>query len=95
MLSVKALTQSGRDVLTNDWLSEVANIFIDLKCQWVEMVPRKSGGSLDLLNKFFGSTSSLMSILMRNMVLDSVNDILVIFREYKVTQLPSHSYTQF
>jgi len=85
MAHAKTLTETGRTALTVDWMRDVGNAFIDFKCDWTQMVPKRMDGSLELLNKFFGSACSLMSILLRGSVLDSLEDVLEIFRDYDVS----------
>jgi dynein heavy chain len=84
-LHVKRLTAGGRDVLTKKWMNDISNLFVEHKCSWTHMVPQTTAGSLTVLEKFFGSTCSLMSILMRKMVMSSLEDIVAVFRTYGVS----------
>ena len=48
------------------------------------MVPRTSKDSIVSLNSLFGCACSLMSRLMRDMVINSLRDVVSMFEEYKV-----------
>ena len=67
-------------------MNDISDIFVEHKCEWTHLIPQNEFGSLAGLEKFFGSTASLMSILMRRMVLSSLEDILALFRTYKVNK---------
>ncbi|CAG7816608.1 unnamed protein product [Allacma fusca] len=82
-IRIKDLTSGGRAVLTKRWLPEIANLFVDLKCSWVYMVPRTSKDSMVSLTRFFGAACSLMSRQMRDMVINSLLDVTAMFDEYK------------
>ena len=54
-------------------------MFIDKKHLWEHLIPQNDGDSTALVQSFFGCVASLMSIQLREMVVNSLADFLQFF----------------
>lgn len=58
------------------WIPNCAQVFLDKKDLWYHLVPQNDVDSLELVKQFFASVGSLMSIQLRNLVINSLKDFL-------------------
>lgn len=84
---VNSLCEEVRNILEKEWLSRVADIFLELKHYWKQYIPKKAGESLELVESFFRCVNSLMSLQLRGLVMRSLNDFLHLVVKYKVSEV--------
>ncbi|XP_071052042.1 dynein axonemal heavy chain 3 isoform X2 [Onthophagus taurus] len=78
-----ALCNKTRNVLTNVWLKECADIFCDLRPTWEHFIPRQKGDNMDVIEMFFNCVNTLMSLQVRGMVMKSLNHFMELLIKYK------------
>lgn len=72
-----------RELLEKQWIPKCAKIILELKEFWKSLVPLDDEESLDLPMKFFACISALMSNQLRNLVVDSLDEFVRFFEQYK------------
>ncbi|CAG9767321.1 unnamed protein product [Ceutorhynchus assimilis] len=80
---VEETCQSAKNILLLQWLPECADIFLEHKKLWRQYVPRKTGESCDLVDRFFSCVNNLLSMQLRSMVMKSLlhlKELLVNFK---------------
>lgn len=70
-------------------MNEIANIFLELKHTWVHLVPKSACGPFTTLERLFGTANSIMSLQVRDLVIESLREINEVFKEYKVNRIIS------
>ncbi|NXA07095.1 DYH3 protein, partial [Sapayoa aenigma] len=73
----------ARDILQNEWIPACASLFIDQKKQWIHFAPEKDSDSSQQVESYFCSVASLMSLQLREMVINSLEDLLAFFMIHK------------
>ncbi|XP_076020504.1 dynein axonemal heavy chain 3-like [Genypterus blacodes] len=74
---VKRLCQSTREELLKEWLPHCASLFVTFKDRWMPFVPPAR------VHEFFNCVAALMSIQLRSLVMDSLQDLLDFFTIHK------------
>lgn len=65
--------------MLSSWIPTCAKVFIDKKHLWEHLIPQNDGDSTAVVQSFFGCVASLMSIQLREMVVNSLTDFLEFF----------------
>ena len=73
--------------LVSRWVPTCATVLKTLKNCWIHLVPTKENDSPQIIQSFFSCVSSVMSIQLRSMVLESLKDFLNFFRRYEVKSI--------
>ncbi|XP_053550231.1 dynein axonemal heavy chain 3 [Bombina bombina] len=83
----KELVQShcldSRTILRNKWIPNCAKRFIAEKDKWIHLVPQNDNDSTLLVQEFFSCVGALMSLQLRRMVINSLQDLLSFFSIHK------------
>lgn len=79
-VKLKCLEQ--RELLEKQWIPKCARIILEHKDYWKQLVPVDEDESLDLPMRFFSAISTLMSNQLRNMVVDSLHELVNFFEQY-------------
>lgn len=70
-------------MVTFRWIPECASVLNFYKDLWLQRIPQTSEAPVYVL-EFFSWVSSLMSLQLRTLVMDSLNDLLNFICKYKV-----------
>ncbi|KAJ7400487.1 hypothetical protein BTVI_105082 [Pitangus sulphuratus] len=73
----------ARDILQNKWIPTCASVFIDQKNKWLHFAPERDSDSSQRVESYFGSVAALMSLQLREMVVNSLEDLLEVFMTHK------------
>lgn len=76
---VKKQCWEAHEELRKSWLPACAKVFIDNKHFWQHLIPQDDGESTQLVQQFFACVASLMSLQLREMVVNSLADFLEFF----------------
>ncbi|XP_029639148.1 dynein heavy chain 3, axonemal-like isoform X2 [Octopus sinensis] len=68
-----------RTELQTVWLPTCAQVFLNQKDLWYHLVPQNNVDSLEMVQKFFSSVESLMSLQLRSIIINSLKDFLSFF----------------
>uniref|UniRef100_A0A8D2QAY1 Dynein axonemal heavy chain 3 n=1 Tax=Zonotrichia albicollis TaxID=44394 RepID=A0A8D2QAY1_ZONAL len=66
------------------WIPTCASIFIDKKNMWLPFAPQRDSDSSKKVESYFSSVAALMSLQLREMVINSLEDLLAFFMIHKV-----------
>lgn len=80
-VKLKCLEQ--RELLEKQWIPKCARIILEHKDYWKHLVPVDEDESLDLPMRFFSAISTLMSNQLRNLVVDSLHELVTFFEQYR------------
>jgi dynein heavy chain len=80
---VKQKCLEQRDLLIKSWVPQCAKTILELKDYWKHFVPLDEEESLELPMKFFSCLATEMSNQLRNMVVDSLEEFVQFFEQYK------------
>ncbi|XP_061330226.1 dynein axonemal heavy chain 3 isoform X2 [Pezoporus flaviventris] len=73
----------AHDILQNHWIPACASIFRDQKREWLHFAPKNDCDSSEQVESYFYSVASLMSLQLREMVVNSLEDLLAFFMIHK------------
>ncbi|XP_074409026.1 dynein axonemal heavy chain 3 isoform X4 [Zonotrichia albicollis] len=73
----------ARDILQHKWIPTCASIFIDKKNMWLPFAPQRDSDSSKKVESYFSSVAALMSLQLREMVINSLEDLLAFFMIHK------------
>uniref|UniRef100_A0A8C9NAX7 Uncharacterized protein n=1 Tax=Serinus canaria TaxID=9135 RepID=A0A8C9NAX7_SERCA len=73
----------ARDILQHKWIPACASIFIDQKHMWLHLAPQRDSDSSKKVEGYFSSVAALMSLQLREMVINSLEDLLAFFMIHK------------
>ncbi|KAJ1097170.1 hypothetical protein NDU88_002296 [Pleurodeles waltl] len=79
---VKRHCMEAHDILRNKWIPTCASLFIVNKENWMHFVPQNND-SFQRIQEFFACVASFMSLQLREMVINSLQDILSFFAIHK------------
>ncbi|XP_039273758.2 dynein axonemal heavy chain 3-like isoform X3 [Styela clava] len=68
--------EDAHEVLSKEWIADASQLFITYKDSWVHLVPQNDGDSTAQVQEFFSCAACLMSNQLREMVVESFNDLL-------------------
>ncbi|CAI5792110.1 dynein heavy chain 3, axonemal [Podarcis lilfordi] len=80
---VRKHCQEAHDILENRWIPTCAELFIEQKQNWLHLAPQNDFDSSQLIEEYFASVAVLMSLQLREMVINSLADLLSFFRIHK------------
>ncbi|KAJ7305844.1 hypothetical protein JRQ81_010210 [Phrynocephalus forsythii] len=75
--------QEAHNILLNRWIPTCADLFIDLKQNWLHLAPQNDLDSSQQIEEYFASVAVLMSLQLREMVIKSLEDLLSFFKIHK------------
>ncbi|XP_062820321.1 dynein axonemal heavy chain 3 [Anolis carolinensis] len=75
--------QEAHDILLNRWIPTCADLFIDQKNNWLHLAPQNDLDSSQQIEEYFASVAILMSLQLREMVINSFEDLLSFFKIHK------------
>ncbi len=80
---VKQKCIEQRELLEKTWIPKCAKKILELKEYWKHLVPLDDDESLELPMKFFSCIAAEMSNQLRNLVVDSLDEFVLFFEQYK------------
>ncbi|XP_010216373.1 PREDICTED: dynein heavy chain 3, axonemal [Tinamus guttatus] len=69
----------ARDILQNKWIPTCVSLFFDQRREWLHFAPKHNRDSSQQVESYFGSVANLMSLQLRGMVINSLEDLLAFF----------------
>ncbi|XP_037363374.1 dynein axonemal heavy chain 3 isoform X2 [Talpa occidentalis] len=72
-----------RQILLNKWIPTCAQLFVSQKEQWVHFAPKSDYDSSRNIEEYFASVASFMSLQLRELVVNSLEDLLSFFMIHK------------
>uniref|UniRef100_A0A8C0VQ27 Dynein axonemal heavy chain 3 n=1 Tax=Cyanistes caeruleus TaxID=156563 RepID=A0A8C0VQ27_CYACU len=66
------------------WIPACASVFIDQRNMWLHFAPERDSDSSEKVESYFNSVAALMSLQLREMVINSLEDLLAFFMIHKV-----------
>ncbi|XP_048348807.1 dynein axonemal heavy chain 3 [Sphaerodactylus townsendi] len=75
--------QEAHEILENRWIPMCADLFMEQKDQWLHLAPRNEHDSSQKIEEYFASVAVLMSLQLREMVVNSFDDLLTFFKIHK------------
>ncbi|KAL2299010.1 hypothetical protein Nmel_014623 [Mimus melanotis] len=73
----------ARDILQHKWIPTCASVFIDQRNMWLHFAPQRNSDSSEKVESYFSSVAALMSLQLREMVINSLEDLLAFFMIHK------------
>ncbi|KAK0675118.1 DYH3 protein, partial [Pygoscelis papua] len=73
----------AHNILQNKWIPTCASIFLDQKRKWLHFAPENDTDSSQRVESYFHSVATLMSLQLREMVVNSLEDLLAFFMIHK------------
>ncbi|XP_009876528.1 PREDICTED: dynein heavy chain 3, axonemal [Apaloderma vittatum] len=73
----------AHNILQNTWIPTCAYIFLDQKTEWLHFAPENDRDSSERVESYFNSVATLMSLQLREMVVNSLEDLLAFFMIHK------------
>ncbi|XP_030740234.2 dynein axonemal heavy chain 3 [Echinops telfairi] len=73
----------AHQILLNRWIPTCANLFISQKDQWVHLAPKSDHESSRIIEEYFASVASFMSLQLRDLVIKSLEDLVSFFMLHK------------
>lgn len=70
---VERMCESSKRRLVEEWLAEVAELFLERKSAWSGLFDKTPGASTALVEKYFASVNSLLSRQLRQIVLQTLD----------------------
>ncbi|OPJ87550.1 dynein heavy chain 3, axonemal isoform A [Patagioenas fasciata monilis] len=70
-------------ILQNEWVPACASIFLHQKRKWIHFAPETDRDSSQQVESYFHSVAALMSLQLREMVVNSLEDLLAFFMIHK------------
>ncbi|NXW95358.1 DYH3 protein, partial [Alopecoenas beccarii] len=70
-------------ILQNEWVPTCASIFLHQKGKWIQFAPETDRDSSQQVESYFHSVAALMSLQLREMVVNSLEDLLAFFMIHK------------
>ncbi|XP_042639137.1 dynein axonemal heavy chain 3 [Orycteropus afer afer] len=73
----------AHDILLNKWVPSCAKLFISRKEQWIHFAPKNEYESSHIIEEYFASVASFMSLQLRELVIKSLQDLVSFFMIHK------------
>ncbi|XP_078413797.1 dynein axonemal heavy chain 3 [Cetorhinus maximus] len=80
---VKEQCAEARNILENIWVPTCATLFLTHKEKWMHLVPQNDCDSTQQVKEFFACAASIMSLQLRELVVNSLKDLLSFFTVHK------------
>ncbi|XP_076997717.1 dynein axonemal heavy chain 3 [Tamandua tetradactyla] len=72
-----------REILLNKWIPTSAELFVTQKEQWIHFAPKSDYDSSHVIEEYFASVASFMSLQLRELVIKSLEDLVSFFMIHK------------
>ncbi|MGH0124048.1 UNVERIFIED_CONTAM: hypothetical protein FKN15_034456 [Acipenser sinensis] len=79
LFNVNPMMLELQQLWCKEWIPACASLFITHKVQWLHLVPQSDRDSVNQIQEFFACAASLMSLQLRGMVINSLQDLLSFF----------------
>lgn len=89
---VKELCEEAKKKLINEWLADVAELFLERKHAWSGLFDKKQNSSIGLIEKYFDSVDALLSKQLRIVLLRTIKHLRDFFVQYKNGNVFEGSY---
>nr|XP_036848129.1 dynein heavy chain 3, axonemal [Manis javanica] len=73
----------AREILLNKWIPTCTQLFISQKEQWVHFAPKSNCDSSCYIEEYFATVSSFMTLQLRELVIQSLEDLVSFFMIHK------------
>ncbi|XP_055265604.1 dynein axonemal heavy chain 3 [Moschus berezovskii] len=73
----------ARQILINKWIPTCAQLFVSQKEQWIHFAPKSDYDSSRNIEEYFASVASFMSLQLRELVINSLKDLVSFFMIHK------------
>ena len=73
-----------RELLEKKWMPKCARTILELKDYWKHLVPQDEDASLEGPMRLFNCVATLMSNQLRDLVVDSLGELVSFFEQYQV-----------
>uniref|UniRef100_S4R6H6 Uncharacterized protein n=1 Tax=Petromyzon marinus TaxID=7757 RepID=S4R6H6_PETMA len=73
---VRTHCREARETLCSSWVPACAKLFVEHQALWTPLVPHSDSGPLEQVQGFFACAATLMSQQLRQMVTESLGDLL-------------------
>ncbi|KAM9584412.1 dynein axonemal heavy chain 3 [Trichechus inunguis] len=73
----------ARQVLLSSWIPTCAKLFISRKEEWIHFAPKNDYESPRIIEEYFASVASFMSLQLRELVIRSLEDLVSFFMIHK------------
>ncbi|XP_030068202.1 dynein axonemal heavy chain 3 [Microcaecilia unicolor] len=73
----------AQTILRKKWIPACASLFFTHKDKWIHFAPQNDDDSTEQVQQLFASAASLMSLHLREMVLNSLQDFFSVFNVHK------------
>ncbi|KAI4500182.1 hypothetical protein M0802_004599 [Mischocyttarus mexicanus] len=81
---INELCKNAVNMLTNKWLADVADIFIEKKYAWSGLFEKDHRASTKLIEKYFRTVNSLLSRQLRIMIMKTIRKLRNFLMQYKM-----------
>lgn len=80
---INELCNNAINILTKEWLADVADIFLEKKYAWSGLFEKELHGSTSVIEKYFRAVNSLLSRQLRIMILKTIRHLRNFFIQYR------------
>ncbi|XP_026560379.1 dynein heavy chain 3, axonemal [Pseudonaja textilis] len=80
---IRRQCQEAHEILQTRWIPRCADLFIEQKEKWLHLAPQNDFDSCQQIEEYFASVAILMSLQLREMVINSLEDLLNFFKIHK------------
>lgn len=80
--TISSLCNKAMNILINEWLADIAEIFLEKKYAWSGLVQKHHNASTTLIERYFLSVNTLLSKQLRMMVMKTLYHIKDFFMQY-------------
>uniref|UniRef100_A0A8C5RLG6 Dynein heavy chain 3, axonemal n=1 Tax=Laticauda laticaudata TaxID=8630 RepID=A0A8C5RLG6_LATLA len=80
---IRRQCQEAHEILQTRWIPRCADLFIEQKEKWLHLAPQNDLDSCQQIEEYFASVAILMSLQLREMVINSLEDLLNFFKIHK------------
>uniref|UniRef100_A0A8C6Y1D3 Uncharacterized protein n=1 Tax=Naja naja TaxID=35670 RepID=A0A8C6Y1D3_NAJNA len=80
---IRRQCQEAHEILQTRWIPRCADLFIEQKEKWLHLAPQNDLDSCQQIEEYFAAVAILMSLQLREMVINSLGDLLNFFKIHK------------
>ncbi|XP_070617336.1 dynein axonemal heavy chain 3 isoform X3 [Erythrolamprus reginae] len=80
---IRRQCQEAHEILQTRWIPRCADLFVEQKEKWLHLAPQNDFDSSQQIEEYFASVAILMSLQLREMVINSLEDLLNFFKIHK------------
>lgn len=77
-----AFCKEGMEDLKTIWIPECCKLFQEMESSWLGLIPKGDNESTQLIQEFFTAVSTVMSIQLRSMVVQSLADFVDFLKQF-------------